>query len=300
MTLKPILRWVGGKRRLIPKVAHLLPKTLDGTYYEPFIGGAALLTHLKPAKAVIGDACGSLLNVYRQLVVNREATVEAINHLRDLHDSGTPEEGSALFYATRKSFNEQLDGWSPLAAAQFVYLICKCFNGLCRFNGKGGFNAPLHKIGHTWRPIPSNEVLNELADYLQAHVIVPEAMDCKVWFSIYEPAMVAGDFLMVDPPYFPYWEQGFTGYSTGSAFTTEDQLWLRDTLERLWQRGVRIMAWNSAVPATADAYAKWQGDVVSVKQCVGVRLYDGKRKDRHEACMINYNPETEKVLPYEL
>ena len=63
----PFIKWAGGKRQLLPYIQELMPKTYDN-YYEPFIGGGAVLFHLMPQKEVIiNDINKALINVYRQI-----------------------------------------------------------------------------------------------------------------------------------------------------------------------------------------------------------------------------------------
>lgn len=63
----PFLKWVGGKRQLIPTIKKRLPKGLSNcSYYEPFIGGGALLFELQPKRAIINDYNEELINVYIQ------------------------------------------------------------------------------------------------------------------------------------------------------------------------------------------------------------------------------------------
>ena len=62
--IAPFLKWVGGKRQLIPEIKNLLPKgILSHPYYEPFIGGGALLFELQPKNATINDYNEELINV---------------------------------------------------------------------------------------------------------------------------------------------------------------------------------------------------------------------------------------------
>ena len=63
---KPFVKWAGGKRQIIDKLLKLVPENYD-TYYEPFIGGGALLFELSPKKAVINDSNKELMNVYKTI-----------------------------------------------------------------------------------------------------------------------------------------------------------------------------------------------------------------------------------------
>ena len=76
----PFLKWVGGKRQLIPEIRKMLPEgILKRPYYEPFIGGGALFFDLQPKRAVINDYNGELINVY---TVIRDHPDELIEDLK--------------------------------------------------------------------------------------------------------------------------------------------------------------------------------------------------------------------------
>ena len=63
---KPFVKWAGGKRQVIDELKKYVPVEFD-TYYEPFIGGGALLFELSPKKAIINDSNKELMNVYEVL-----------------------------------------------------------------------------------------------------------------------------------------------------------------------------------------------------------------------------------------
>lgn len=61
---KPFVKWAGGKRQIIDKLKKYAPEDFK-TYYEPFVGGGALLFELSPKKALINDYNKELINVYK-------------------------------------------------------------------------------------------------------------------------------------------------------------------------------------------------------------------------------------------
>ena len=71
----PVLKWVGGKRQLMGEIEKVLPKTYT-TYYEPFIGGGAVLFELQPKKAVINDVNSELINLYNVIKDDVELLIE--------------------------------------------------------------------------------------------------------------------------------------------------------------------------------------------------------------------------------
>lgn len=60
--VKPFVKWANVKRQIIDKLKEYVPKEFD-TYYEPFVGGGALLFELSPKKQVINDSNKELMNV---------------------------------------------------------------------------------------------------------------------------------------------------------------------------------------------------------------------------------------------
>ena len=73
--VKPFLKWAGGKSQLLPEIRRYLPERFN-TYFEPFVGGGAVLFDLQPEKAVINDSSEELINVYRAIRDDLEELLE--------------------------------------------------------------------------------------------------------------------------------------------------------------------------------------------------------------------------------
>lgn len=139
---KPFVKWAGGKRQIIDKLKKFIPEDFD-TYYEPFIGGGALLFELSPKKAVINDSNKELMNVYR-ILCNEEKfkkMCHTLNHYETKH--------SEEFYYEIRNKDRNKNLFNKLAdytrAARTIYLNKYCFNGLYRVNSKNEFNVPFGK-----------------------------------------------------------------------------------------------------------------------------------------------------------
>ena len=135
----PFLKWVGGKRQLIPEIKKLLPKGVaNRPYYEPFIGGGALFFDLQPKRAVINDYNEELINVY---IVIRDNPNELIEDLKKHKNT------SEYFYEIRSIDRQPL--FNNLTnierASRIIYLNKTCYNGLYRVNNAGEFNSPFGK-----------------------------------------------------------------------------------------------------------------------------------------------------------
>src|SRR6187401_3150138 len=147
----PPLKWAGGKRWQLP---FLLPHWRDfqnRRLVEPFAGGLAVTLGLAPRKALLNDVNPHLVNFYRWL--KKGLVIEE-----------RFEQSERAYYRARKRFNDLLEagnGDLAEAAGLFYYLNRTGYNGLCRFNSKGGFNVPFG----TYKTI---NYKTEFADYKDA------------------------------------------------------------------------------------------------------------------------------------
>src|SRR4051812_40926327 len=139
---KPIVKWAGGKSRLLPELLARVPRKI-GTYAEPFAGGAALFFALASEaergersidRAILADRNEELVATYRAVKTDVEAVIELLRGYRAERD---------LFYQVRALPTSDLS--DVQRAARFVFLNRTCFNGLWRVNSGGKFNVPFGK-----------------------------------------------------------------------------------------------------------------------------------------------------------
>ncbi|MDD9940790.1 MAG: DNA adenine methylase [Myxococcales bacterium] len=268
----PIVKWVGGKGRLLPQLRALLPpRAAQRRHVEPFVGGAALFFHRNPRRAVLSDINPSLIAMYRAVRDNLDSVVR---HLRRLARSHSTEH----YYATRERYNT-----APLAAderaATFIYLNKTCFNGLHRVNRRGHFNVPIGRYDHP-------KILDEAALRLARTRLKGAQLRCG---SFEETSARArpGDFVYLDPPYAPVSPTAnFTGYAA-EGFGPERQLQLRDVFQELDRRGCLVMLSNSAAPSIRKLYRGYSTTMVSAPRSVNSR---GDRRGRvAEVVVCNYD-----------
>jgi DNA adenine methylase len=235
----PIVKWVGGKTRLLPEIAARLPRTY-GRYFEPFCGGAAVFFHLAPGAAVIADRNADLIATYKAVAGDAEGVIRRLAIHRDAH-------GERHYYATRARWNDPGVAWSPLdRAATFIYLNRTCYNGLYRVNRAGGFNVPM---GRYKNPLVCD------ADGLRAASRALAAADIRN--ADYRTAVAdarAGDLVYFDPPYDPVTATAnFVSY-TADAFGPDDQRALARLAHELVERGVAVVLSNSDTAFVRSLY----------------------------------------------
>lgn len=248
----PVVKWVGGKTKLLPELLARMPRRY-GTYFEPFAGGLALFFRVAPARAVLNDLNPGLVGLYREIAENVEPVIAALNAHRAAH-------GEEHYYATRTAWNEG-EMQSVEAAAAFVYLNKTCFNGLWRVNRKGEFNVPMGR--YTDPRICDPDGLRAAGLALAA-----AELTCGDYRACAERA-VRGDLVYFDPPYDSLTSStdNATSY-TADAFGSAQQHELAELARRLVVRGVRVMLSNHDTPLVRSLYRGFRVDRVKCARAI--------------------------------
>lgn len=248
-SLQPVLKWVGGKRQLLPEIVRHLPASYS-EYHEPFLGGGAVLFHLRPPVASVNDANGELINVYTTIRDEPEALIESLKVHRN----------TAEYYYELRDQDRNAAGYarlSPVArASRILFLNRTCYNGLFRVNNAGAFNSP---YGRYKKPNIVNEsAILAVSDYLRNNNVSIASMDFEASLA----GAGASSFVYLDPPYDPVSASAnFTGYAKG-GFSRADQERLRQACDRLHQRGGSFLLSNSDTAFIRELYAAYS--IVSV------------------------------------
>jgi len=233
-SLKPFLKWAGGKRWLFESGQYSLPD-FPGRYIEPFLGGGAAFFENRPQNAILSDANSRLIELYVAIRDQPELFKKHLHHhaREHCHD---------YYYRVRGKKCRK-----PVTrAAQFLYLNRTCWNGLYRENLKGQFNVP---IGTKQTVIFDTDDFGEWSSALQGTQIVNR--DFEETINEAKP----GDFLFVDPPYtVRHNMNGFVKYNQ-NIFAWEDQIRLRDALKRASRRGVSFAMTNADHESIRELYA---------------------------------------------
>jgi DNA adenine methylase len=231
-SIKPPIKWVGGKRQFLPKIAQYFEQSGATTLIEPFFGGGSVTLGLRPQRAIANDLNPHLINFWE--------------HCKSRGMGSYPwqfryENSAQRFEKARKYFNASLlnekDRKTVVAAMAFYYLLKTCHGGVCRFNQSGEFNTPYGKyptvnFAYDWET---------LADALRSVEIHQGD-----WFEFLTTKVNSFDNAMVfaDPPY----HQTFD-YSSG--FDWGDQVILANYLGGL---DCPVIATNSWCDDIVDLY----------------------------------------------
>jgi DNA adenine methylase len=238
---RPILKWCGGKRKLVSQIRALMPEHFTGRYWEPFLGGGAVFFSLTEAErkgAFLSDMNAPLIATYQAL--QDPALLRDV--LDELQGSRYANEEKA-YYAVRE--DNFVKGNAARRAADFLYCNKIGFNGLFRTNLAGKFNVPFGR----YREMTFDEENLELAGSALRGVTVE-----RVEYLSIEPAK--GDVVYFDPPYLPLSvTSSFTAYTPG-GFDEKDHERLAAFALGLKRRGVHVVLSNSAAPLIRDLYSR--------------------------------------------
>jgi DNA adenine methylase len=262
---RPVLKWAGGKGRLLPHLLRLTPEKYSA-YHEPFIGGGALFFRLvdqgRAQQVFLSDVNPALIDVYLALRDDIDEVVEILRghvYKRD------------YYYRIRALDPTTLT--LPERAARIIFLNKTCYNGLFRENRSGQFNVP---FGRYKNPTICDE------PNLRAASRALQGVDiARRNFATVLDVARAGDFVYFDPPYYPLSSTAnFTAYDR-NGFGLDDQRQLRDVFAALSEREVRALLSNSDTPFIRELY---QG--FAIEQVFAARAVNSKANGRGKVAEV--------------
>lgn len=213
----PVIKWSGSKRSQAAEILKHAPEQYN-TYYEPFVGGGAILYALNPPQAVCGDICEPLIQLWKSIKNQPEELAEAYRiRWKKLQD-----EGYTAYYVIRDDFNKTK---SP---EDLLFLSRTCVNGLIRFNANGDFNNSLHHTRPGIHPDSLRKIILDWSEHIKG---------AEFWAEDYQKTTAQakeGDLIYLDPPYF---------HTVGRYYgtTSIDFEEFMDFLDGLNQRGIKYM-----------------------------------------------------------
>ncbi|HET8719946.1 MAG TPA: DNA adenine methylase [Candidatus Nitrosotenuis sp.] len=273
---KPFVKWAGGKRQLVPVIERHIPKEY-GTYYEPFLGGGAVLFHLlcknPDMKCHVSDLNSDLVLSYVTIRDRPDSLIESLqNHAKNYH-----KKPDSYYYSVRQDEpKSQIEKVSRL-----LFLNRTCFNGLYRVNSKGKFNVPLGRYSNP--NIVNEENIFAVSNTLRSKKI---QISCRDFSSVLQDAK-KGDFVYFDPPYQPVSKTAnFTSY-TNRDFTYDDLQKLVEVSESLDEKDCKVLHSNSNSKEVKGLFHKgWKIVEIAANRAINS---DSKKRSGHTELLIkNY------------
>ena len=272
---KPFVKWAGGKRQIIDKLKKCVPEEF-GTYFEPFVGGGALLFELSPRKAVINDYNEELMNVFE--CIKDENRFSKMCSELNKHEANHSEE----YYYLIRNVDRDKAKYKKMVdykrAARTIYLNKACFNGLYRVNSKNEFNVPFGK------KVKVNTYEGQNLGIIHAYLNLNEIDILNTDFEEAVKDAKKGDFIYFDPPYDSE-TSTFNSY-TEEGFGKEQQARLARVFKELDARGCYVMLSNHNTTLVNELYKDYNIHVISAKR--NINSNGNKRGKVEEVIVTNY------------
>lgn len=245
---KPFLKWAGGKTQLLPMLLNYIP-THYNKYIEPFIGGGALFFKLTSRNSIISDLNEDLIIAYQSIRDNVEDVITILNSYRN---------EESFYYKIRALKSDELTNTER--AARLIYLNKTCFNGLYRVNKKGEFNVPYGKKNNIFL---NSEGLRNASRNLENVII-----EYNNYSDVLKKYARKGDFVFLDPPYYPISKNSDFQRYTKDFFYHEDQVKLKEEFDNLVKKGCYCILTNSNHPFILELYKDYFIEEVKTKRLI--------------------------------
>lgn len=286
-TVKPFVKWAGGKGSLISQLKNFYPFELENNeinkYVEPFVGGGAILINIlqkyNVKEAYAFDINIDLINCYNVIKDNAEELIKQLNTKEKEFLKLEYEDRQKYFYNVRQEYNSYRINENEISvkrAVEFIFLNRTCFNGLYRVNKSGDFNVPCGKYKNpticdskNLRNLSSliKNVKFEYGDYKKSE----EYVDCNT-------------FVYFDPPYRPLsTTSGFTSY-TKEDFNDDNQKELACYYRKLSEKSAKLMLSNSNPKNTNkdDSFFEEIYKEFDINEITAKRMINANAKGRGE------------------
>ncbi|CAH0530525.1 DNA adenine methylase [Allocatenococcus thiocycli] len=257
---RAFLKWAGGKYGLVEDIQRHLPPARK--LVEPFVGAGSVFLNTDYDQYLLADINPDLINLYNLIKARPEEYISEAKRWFVAENNR-----KEAYLSIRAEFNKTDDVMYRSLA--FLYMNRFGFNGLCRYNKKGGFNVP---FGSYKKPYFPEAELEFFAEKAKKATFV-----CEGYPETFRRAR-KGSVVYCDPPYAPLSNTAnFTSYA-GNGFTLDDQAALADIAERTaTERGIPVLISNHDTTLTRRLYHGADLSVVKVKRTIS-RNGSGRNK----------------------
>ena len=182
---QPVIKWSGSKRSQANTILSYLPQKFN-CYYEPFLGGGSMLYAINPSKAICGDVCESLIDLWNKIKAEPNELAQSYRTRWER----LQEEGYLAYYSIRDDYN------LSKKAEDLLFLSRTCVNGLIRFNADGEFNNSLHHTRSGIHPDILDKIIKDWSTRIQNSTFI------SADYEYTTQTVKEGDLVYLDPPYF--------------------------------------------------------------------------------------------------
>ncbi|AXF75319.1 Dam family site-specific DNA-(adenine-N6)-methyltransferase [Erwinia tracheiphila] len=264
--IRSLLKWPGGKTRIIPELLPHFPKV--DCLVEPFVGGASVFLNTDYRRYILADINPDLIRLYREVKGNPDLFT---GMARKLFNEGNSKEA---YLRNRRIFNSAKGLPDVYRAVLFLYLNRHGYNGVVRYNQCGGYNVPFGQ--HKTAPyFPETEIRQfaEKANDTKAIFL------CSSFQNTLKVMVGADEAVYCDPPYLPAsTTASFTQYHTEPFTEKHHRLLVAELLEVNHKYGTSVVISNSDTPETREIYHHFRLHEIDVQRSVSADA-----SNRHKA-----------------
>ncbi|MGL5008204.1 MAG: adenine-specific DNA-methyltransferase [Plesiomonas sp.] len=267
---RAFLKWAGGKYSLVDEIRRHLPS--GKRLIEPFVGAGSVFLNTDFDEYLLADINSDLINLYNLVKQDVE------HFILDARVLFTPEYNNALaYYALREEFNGTVDPYRR--AVIFLYMNRHGFNGLCRYNLKGGFNVP---FGSYKKPYFPEDELRYFSEKAKRATFICES------YTETLARITADSVVYCDPPYAPLsTTANFTTYHS-NGFSLDDQATLAELADRAAAiHHIPVLISNHDTALTRRLYQGAKLNVVQVKRTIS---RNGSARNKVDELLALFQP----------
>lgn len=155
MTIVPPIKSQGIKTKLASWILDCIKNKKFERWVEPFSGTCAVAFNIAPKYALLCDSNPHIIEFYKS-IQRKEITAAKTKNF--LYNEGKEllRTNGEYYYTVRERFNLKGD---PL---DFLFLSRSCFNGMVRFNKRGGYNVPFCKKPNRFAQALITRICNQI------------------------------------------------------------------------------------------------------------------------------------------
>lgn len=267
---RAFLKWAGGKYSLVGDIQRQLP---DGNkLVEPFVGAGSVFLNTHYDQYLLNDINPDLINLYKTLQSEPEHYIDEAERL-----FVTLNNQADAYYAMRQAFNDSQNIFER--AVLFLYLNRHGYNGLCRYNSKGGFNVPFGRYKAPY--FPKKEL------YIFAEKAQRAVFTCESYSKTFRRTR-KNNVIYCDPPYAPISKTAYFTQYAGNGFTQHDQKALAKCAERACARGIPVLISNHDTSDTRSYYQRAEISELRVSRSISQK---GNSRKKVKELFALYLPE---------
>ncbi len=189
----PPIKCQGIKTKLVNWIKAIIPDSFTGKWIEPFMGSGSVAYNVKTKKALLCDTNPHLIKFYNS-IKNGKITYNIVRNFLKAEGEKLKTKGEDYYYELRERFNNNED------SLDFLFLNRACFNGMVRFNKKGGFNVPFCRKPRRFEQAYITKITNQVL-YIQTLLTY---YDYEFKCQDFETTIMQAsdnDIIYCDPPY---------------------------------------------------------------------------------------------------